>query len=132
MFKLVEFKERYPNYNLGFFATNPLTKTEELCGLRMHLLFKGNHEYQCFNFPEEYYEELLKRCNDLKENQFCVVGVNDAEFILKKVETSILGWCKQTKERVAIDNPLKFIIGQDEYDELYENYMDGLGGDWEG
>ena len=37
--KIKEFNEQYPHYNLGFKASNPKTKTEEVIGLTMHIMY---------------------------------------------------------------------------------------------
>ena len=69
----------------------------------------------------------------IQNNGTIVMGVNDADFYLQRKKGSILGICKQTKERVAISLPIKAFLTEEELDELeYENYMDALGGDWQG
>ena len=132
---IIEFFDKYPKYNMGFTASNEKTETEKLSGLRMHLLFPvyDSKTYQCFTIPQEYYDELSKRLDTLTDNQWLVMGVNDADFYLQRKKGSILGICKQTKERVAISEPIKVFLTEEELAELeYENYMDALGGDWEG
>ena len=136
MAKIVEFEDRYPDYKLGFLAENKKTETERLSGLRMHLLYSSldSKTYQCFSIPEGYYDELVQRLDKLtSSSQWVVMTCNDAEFYLQKIKDSILGVCKQTLERVAIDLPIRVVITpEEEREEEYENYMDGLGGDWQG
>ena len=130
---IIEFFDKYPKYNMGFMASNEKTETEKLSGLRMHLLFSTHdgRTYQCFTIPEEYYQELEKRAEALTDDRWVVMSVNEADFYLKKIDGAILGICYQTKERVAVDKPIQVVIEPDK-DEEWENYLDGLGGDWEG
>lgn len=133
--KIREFKDLYPKWDMSFLATNMPTATEKACGLKMHLLY--NHvdkkEYQCFSIPENYYNELSKRLDRLAPKQYVVMSVNGADFYLQRQDSAILGVCKQTLERVAISMPISLVIEEDEEAyETYENYMDGLGGDWQG
>ena len=134
---IVEFKDRYPDYKLGFLAENSKTKTEELVGYRMSLLFAFNKQWQAFSIPDAYYAQLQERLQTLIPNQYVVMSLNDAEFYLQKKDESIIGFCYQTKERVAIVEEIHVKLPDFCYDDEghlldRETILDAMHGDWKG
>lgn len=134
---IVEFKDRYPDYKLGFLAENSKTKTEELVGYRMSLLFAFNKQWQVFSIPDAYYTQLQERLQTLIPNQYVVMSLNDAEFYLQKKDESIIGFCYQTKERVAIVEEIHVELPDFCYDDEghlldRETILDAMHGDWKG
>lgn len=107
-----EFWEQYPHYSMGFTASNPKTKTEEIVGLRMHLLYNTNTKrtYQEF-FIWDNYTSLLNALIDEKPHSF-EMQVNNNKFnvLLKLVNSTILGVCLETKERIAFSRGVRIKI----------------------
>ena len=107
-----EFNEQYPHYNLGFRASNPKTKTEEVIGLKMNIMYSPSSKkvYQEFFLYDKYYT-LYKALLDRKAHQFSMT-VNDNTFnvILKLVDGNIIGVCLETKERIAFSAGCRICI----------------------
>ena len=105
--KIIEFKEKYPNYSLGFLANNPLTDTEKAFGKSMHLLFheKRNKTYQVFTLSDYEIEELLKITPKDNSGYCRTFIVNDVHVRLINDDGLLLGYCVETEERIAFDRP---------------------------
>ena len=107
-----EFNEQYPHYNLGFMASNPKTKTEEVIGLTMHIMYSPSSRkvYQEFFLYDKYYA-LYEALLDRKAHQFSMT-VNDNTFnvILKLVDRNIIGVCLETQERIAFSAGCRICI----------------------
>lgn len=107
-----EFNEQYPHYNLGFKASNPKTKTEEVIGLTMHIMYSPSSKkvYQEFFLYDKYhalYEALLDR----KAHQFSMsINGNTFNVILKLVDRNIIGVCLETQERIAFSEGYNMCI----------------------
>lgn len=135
---IVEFKERYPDYKLGFLAENSKTKTEELVGYRMSLLFAFDKQWQAFTIPDSYYVQLQERLDALTSpNQFVVMSLNDADLYLQRKNDTVIGFCYQTKERVAITEEIHVELPDFCYDDEgnlldRETILDAMHGDWKG
>lgn len=130
MLKIAEFEQKYPTYSLAFMANNGRTETEKLVGYKMHILYASydNKTYQNFTIPTGYYNQLIERLDDLKsDKQWVVMSLNDADFYLQKKGSSVLGFCYQTKERVAVSYPITVVLTEDE-----ETAFQEQGGDWQG
>ena len=130
MLKIAEFEQKYPTYSLAFMANNGRTETEKLVGHRMHILYASydNKTYQNFTIPTGYYNQLIERLDDLKsDKQWVVMSLNDADFYLQKKGSSVLGFCYQTKERVAVSYHLTVVLTEGEQTAFEEQ-----GGDWQG
>jgi hypothetical protein len=130
MLKIAEFEQKYPTYSLTFMANNGRTETEKLVGYRMHILYASYDKktYQNFTIPTIYYNKLIERLDNLKsDKQWVVMSLNNADFYLQKKGTAVLGFCYQTKERVAVSYPLAVVLTEDE-----ETAFEEQGGDWQG
>lgn len=107
-----EFWEQYPHYNMGFTASNPKTRTEEIVGFRMNLLYNSstNKTYQEFSLYDKY-NQLLAILLDGKTHQF-EMSINNNTFnvVLKLVDEVIIGICLETKERIAFTEGVKIKI----------------------
>lgn len=119
--KLVNFQEKYPNYNLGFLANNEETETEKLTGFRMRLLFRDNKTYQSFSIPKEDYQELIERIHNCKPGYVVEMTLNDATMRLFLKDNTVIGYCVETRERVAIDDfwVTRFVIGTNDNTEAF-------------
>lgn len=119
---LIKFETRYPNWNMGFLADNPMTETEKLVGYRMHLLFRENKTYQCFGIHDEYYEELLERIKDVTPGYVVEMQLNKAVLHLINKDNVVLGYCVQTRELVAIEKNWHYVISIPDMDENREAF----------
>lgn len=78
---------------MGFTASNPKTKTEELVGLKMHLMYnmKNKRTYQEF-FLHNKYNQVYNSLRDMKAHQFeMTINNNKFTVLLKIVDTNIVG-----------------------------------------
>ena len=110
--EIKEFWDVYPNYNMGFLATNPETATEKLFGLSMHLLWMSHNSktYQEFNIGK-YYDNIEKACADGKPHVFTMhINGNSFDVALKIKEDICYGLCIDTKERIAFSRGIKVVI----------------------
>lgn len=102
-FSIKEFKEQYPNYNKRFNASNPLTKTEKIIGLRMHLVIDpcNNKEYQRFYLYDKY-QALKEAIKDFKIHSFEMSVNNNTFNVIIKLDNRgiIKGICEETHERI--------------------------------
>lgn len=119
--RLVDFQDRYPNYNLGFLANNEETETEKLVGRRMSLLFRDNKTYQSFSIPRTDYQELLKRIHQCRPGYVVEMSLNDATFHVFLKNDVVIGYCVETKERIAVNDfwITRFVIRGDENTEAF-------------
>jgi hypothetical protein len=110
--KIVEFKEKYPNYSLGFLADNPLTDTEKAFGKSMHLLFheKRNKTYQVFTLPDYEINEMLKVTPKAGSGYCGAFIVKDVHIKLINDDGLLLGYCVETEERIAFNRPFTVSI----------------------
>ena len=110
--EIIEFKEKYPNYSLGFRVNNPLTDTEKAFGKSMHLLFhtKRNKTYQVFTLSNYEIEELLKITPKADSGYCGAFIVKDTHIRLINDDGLLLGYCVETKERIAFDKPFSISI----------------------
>lgn len=110
--KIIEFEEKYPNYSFGFLAENPLTDTEKALGRSMHLLFheKRNKTYQVFTLPEDEINEMLEWVPKTGSNKCGVLKVCNVTIRVINDDDLIIGYCVETKERVAFHKPIKFYV----------------------
>lgn len=110
--KIIEFKEKYPNYSLGFLANNSLTDTEKAFGKSMHLLFheKRNKTYQVFTLPDYEIEEMLKVTPKAGSGYCGAFVVKDVHIRLINDDGLLLGYCIETEERIAFDKPFSISI----------------------
>lgn len=101
--KVIEFRKKYPNYDLGFMASNPLTETEKVIGLRMQLVCdtNTNKEYQEFCLYDKY-DALKNEIKDMKTHSFEMSVNNNNVFnvLIKLDKDTIKGICLETKERI--------------------------------
>jgi len=125
MLQVNEFRETYPNWNKSFMAHNPMTATEKLFGMRMSgLLYYRNRQYQQFPISQNIYDMLISEFNDGRSH--CFDGLNFNVVIVIRGK-SIVGWCKETKERVSFAVPCNIATPgehgfSDEYDSDYSQY----------
>lgn len=110
--EIIEFKEKYPNYSFGFLADNPLTDTEKVFGMNMHLLFneKRNKTYQVFSLLDEDINYLLDNVVKAGSGKYSVLEVKGVTLHLINDDGLILGYCVETQERVAFHKRIKFSI----------------------
>ena len=104
-FLIKEFKEQYPHYNMGFTASNPLTETEKVIGLKMASLVYDpitKKEYQEFPLYDKY-NALKDAIKDRRVHSFEMSVNNNTFNIFVKLDSndSILGVCAETHERIA-------------------------------
>lgn len=107
-----EFWEQYPHYNMGFTASNPKTKTEEIVGLRMHLMYDSETKrtYQEF-FLYDKYHQLFKALSDKKPHHIELsINNNTINMLLKIKDKNIIGVCLETGERIAFAKSIKTIV----------------------
>lgn len=107
-----EFWDVYPNYNMGFLATNPETATEKLFGLPMHLLWMKHNEktYQEFSLGK-HYDSVAKACADGNLHALTMyINGNSFDVILKLKEDVCYGLCLDTRERIAFSRGIGVII----------------------
>lgn len=110
MVQINEFHDTYPNWDLGFMATNPMTATEKLFGMRMMSLCynpKRNRTYQEFPISKEQKDIIMTKYDDGKAH--CFEG-NNIRVVIKVMDNTIVGCCLQTKERVIFDTPMDIVI----------------------
>lgn len=110
--KIIEFKEKYPNYNYGFFAENPLTDTEKALNTSMHLLFhkKRNKTYQVFTLSEDNMNDMLEWVPKIGSNKCGVLKVCNVTIRVINEDGLIIGYCVETKERVAFSRAIEFSV----------------------
>lgn len=106
--KVIEFKDKYPNYDRAFFAYNEPTDTEKLLDCKKaSLVFdaKNKREYQEFYFKKKDFDVLLSIYEDgTKVHSFFVVGkTNTIHFRGVRRLNSIYAICLETHERVLLN-----------------------------
>lgn len=110
--EIKEFWDIYPNYNMGFTATNPKTATEKIVGLKMHLVYNSTTKrtYQEFSLRERY-NTVVAALADGKVHQF-EMSINNNSFnvvlVLKKGK--VRGICLETGERISFDKGIQICI----------------------
>lgn len=109
---VIEFNEKYPNYSFGFLANNPLTDTEKVFGMNMHLLFheKRNKTYQVFSLLDEDINYMLDNVVKTGSGKFSVLEVKGVTLHLINDDGLIIGYCVETQERIAFKKRIKFSI----------------------
>lgn len=96
--KIIEFREKYPHYNEGFIAKNPLTETEKLIGKKSCLTHdvERKRTYQDYFVKEAVLNPLLEFCKDGAKSFTC----KGVEFVGVTKGDSVVAVCIPTKERV--------------------------------
>lgn len=101
--KVIEFKEKYPHYNMGFMANNKPTETEKLLG-RMSCLthdLERKRTYQEFFVKESLFIPLVKFLKEGGPKSFTCNGV---EFIGTLRKGDVVAVCLATMERVIFSH----------------------------
>ena len=114
---LVDFQEKYPNYNK---ATDK-TATEKLVGYKMSFLLDAGKLYQSFSIPKGDYIELITHLKNCKPGYKIEMDINDATFCVFLRGFAVLGYCTQTKERIAVNDAwiTRFIIKENPNSEAF-------------
>lgn len=109
--KIIEFEDKYPNYDLSFKAQNPLTDTEKLLGRHKALTYiknaQGYHTYQEYWLGRKlmgtYVEEILP-----EEDKIAFIKLPQANCTLIGVRRgdSIYAVCDETHERILLTQGL--------------------------
>jgi hypothetical protein len=87
----------------------------------MHLLFRDNKTYQSFSIPKEDYQEMVKRIHQCKPGYAVEMRLNDATFHVFLRDNAVIGYCVETKERIAVDDfwVTRFVIGSNPNSEAF-------------